>query len=70
VARSAGGGQAPLRDAAARARRRAFSAVLEDFDVNIKPYAVGNTHPLFFGWVHGAGTRRHDRRNARRRLNA
>ena len=35
---------------------RDFSDVLEDFDVNIKPYAVGNTHPLFMGWVHGAGT--------------
>ena len=35
---------------------REFAAVLEDFDANIKPYAVGNTHPLFMGWVHGAGT--------------
>jgi aromatic-L-amino-acid decarboxylase len=33
-----------------------FAEVLEDFDANIKPYAVGNTHPLFMGWVHGAGT--------------
>lgn len=23
---------------------------------SILPYAVGNTHPGFFGWVHGAGT--------------
>ncbi len=22
----------------------------------LMPYAVGNTHPRFFGWVHGAGT--------------
>ena len=22
----------------------------------ILPYGVGNTHPRFFGWVHGAGT--------------
>ena len=35
---------------------RDFADVLDDFDVNIKPYAVGNTHPLFMGWVHGAGT--------------
>jgi aromatic-L-amino-acid decarboxylase len=35
---------------------REFAEVLEDFDANIKPYAVGNTHPLFMGWVHGAGT--------------
>ncbi len=35
---------------------REFAEVLEDFEANIKPYAVGNTHPLFMGWVHGAGT--------------
>ena len=35
---------------------REFDDVLEDFETNIKPYAVGNTHPLFMGWVHGAGT--------------
>jgi aromatic-L-amino-acid decarboxylase len=35
---------------------RELTAVLDDFDVNIKPYVVGNTHPLFMGWVHGAGT--------------
>ncbi|MFQ1699478.1 pyridoxal phosphate-dependent decarboxylase family protein [Loktanella agnita] len=23
---------------------------------NLLPYGVGNTHPRFFGWVHGAGT--------------
>jgi aromatic-L-amino-acid/L-tryptophan decarboxylase len=43
--------QAPLpRDA------RPLDAVLGDFNVNIRPYSVGNTHPLFMGWVHGAGT--------------
>jgi len=36
--------------------RRDFADVLDDFEANIKPYAVGNTHPLFMGWVHGAGT--------------
>ncbi|WP_158815185.1 aminotransferase class V-fold PLP-dependent enzyme [Methylocapsa sp. S129] len=35
---------------------RAFADALNDFEANIKPYAVGNTHPLFMGWVHGAGT--------------
>jgi aromatic-L-amino-acid/L-tryptophan decarboxylase len=29
---------------------------LDDFDTLIKPYATGNPHPLFMGWVHGAGT--------------
>jgi aromatic-L-amino-acid decarboxylase len=37
-------------------RPREFAEVLEDFEANIKPYSVGNTHPLFMGWVHGAGT--------------
>jgi len=37
-------------------RPREFAEVLEDFETNIKPYGVGNTHPLFMGWVHGAGT--------------
>jgi aromatic-L-amino-acid decarboxylase len=27
-----------------------------DFMQNILPYAVGNTHPRFMGWVHGGGT--------------
>lgn len=30
--------------------------VLVDFELTIKPYATGNLHPLFLGWVHGAGT--------------
>ena len=29
--------------------RRAVSSL-------IAPYGVGNTHPHFFGWVHGSGT--------------
>ncbi len=33
-----------------------FAQTLEDFDRYIKPYATGNTHPLFMGWVQGAGT--------------
>jgi aromatic-L-amino-acid/L-tryptophan decarboxylase len=31
-------------------------AVLGDFQSYIMPYATGNLHPLFLGWVHGAGT--------------
>jgi len=27
-----------------------------EFMENILPYAVGNTHPRFMGWVHGGGT--------------
>lgn len=35
---------------------RELAAVLADFEVAIRPYATGNTHPMFMGWVHGAGT--------------
>jgi aromatic-L-amino-acid/L-tryptophan decarboxylase len=33
-----------------------LAATLADFDRYIKPYVTGNTHPLFMGWVQGAGT--------------
>src|SRR6185312_9297706 len=33
-----------------------LDAVLADFASLIRPYATGNLHPLFMGWVHGAGT--------------
>jgi aromatic-L-amino-acid decarboxylase len=33
-----------------------LAGVLDRFDAFIKPYANGNGHPLFMGWVHGAGT--------------
>jgi glutamate/tyrosine decarboxylase-like PLP-dependent enzyme len=33
-----------------------LDAVLADFSKLIRPYATGNLHPLFMGWVHGAGT--------------
>ncbi len=52
----------PPREAVERFRRplpmksRDFGEALGDFDQFIKPYATGNTHPLFMGWVHGAGT--------------
>ena len=35
---------------------RAVADVLADFESDIKPFVTGNTHPLFMGWVHGAGT--------------
>lgn len=35
---------------------RGMAEVIEDFDELIKPYATGNLHPAFMGWVHGAGT--------------
>lgn len=33
-----------------------LAATLETFRSSILPFATGNTHPLFMGWVHGAGT--------------
>jgi glutamate/tyrosine decarboxylase-like PLP-dependent enzyme len=35
---------------------RPLAEVLADFEAIIAPYSVGNTHPRFFGWAHGAGT--------------
>ena len=35
---------------------RDLANVLADFTSDIKPYATGNTHPGFMGWVHGGGT--------------
>jgi len=54
--------RAPTEEARARFTRdlpteeRDFSEVLEDFDRYIKPFATGNIHPMFMGWVQGAGT--------------
>ncbi|TVP58486.1 MAG: cytochrome D ubiquinol oxidase subunit I [Gemmatimonadales bacterium] len=31
-------------------------AIYADFLETVLPYSLGNTHPRFFGWVHGAGT--------------
>lgn len=33
-----------------------LAAALAEFSDCIKPYVVGNRHPAFFGWAHGAGT--------------
>jgi glutamate/tyrosine decarboxylase-like PLP-dependent enzyme len=35
---------------------RDLANVLADIDGLIAPFVVGNTHPRFFGWAHGAGT--------------
>jgi aromatic-L-amino-acid decarboxylase len=35
---------------------RDLASVLNSFEKDIAPYGVGNRHPRFFGWVHGAGT--------------
>ena len=32
-----------------------LTAVHDDFLQNILPFATGNTHPGFMGWVHGGG---------------
>ena len=34
---------------------RSLQDVLSQITDNIMPYATGNTHPQFMGWVHGAG---------------
>ena len=33
-----------------------LARVCDDFRRLVLPYATGNTHPRFFGWVHGSGT--------------
>lgn len=35
---------------------RSLAEVLDQFNSSVKPYSTGNLHPLFMGWVHGAGT--------------
>ena len=35
---------------------RELAGALADVDALIAPFVVGNTHPRFFGWAHGAGT--------------
>ena len=37
-------------------RERDLASVLGDVRTHIIPYATGNLHPGFMGWVHGAGT--------------
>ena len=33
-----------------------LAAVYEEFTRTVVPYALGNVHPAFMGWVHGGGT--------------
>lgn len=35
---------------------RHLDEVVADFESSILPYPTGNTHPRFYGWVHGTGT--------------
>lgn len=35
---------------------RALEALYAEFAQSVRPYAVGNRHPRFMGWVHGGGT--------------
>src|ERR1700733_97984 len=35
---------------------RALTDVLDNVRAHVFPYATGNLHPGFMGWVHGAGT--------------
>ena len=35
---------------------RPLRELLDTFERDMLPYATGNTHPLFMGWVHGGGT--------------
>lgn len=37
------------------ARGQPLEALLDDFRDRLLPYGNGNTHPSFFGWVHGGG---------------
>jgi glutamate/tyrosine decarboxylase-like PLP-dependent enzyme len=37
-------------------RPTALPTLVEEIRDQIMPYATGNVHPRFFGWVHGAGT--------------
>ncbi len=32
-----------------------LARVVDEIKTDIFPYATGNTHPAFFGWVHGTG---------------
>jgi len=38
------------------AEGQGLAAVCDEFRDTVLPYATGNIHPRFFGWVHGTGT--------------
>ena len=33
-----------------------LDAIYDEYCELVRPYALGNVHPRFFGWVHGGGT--------------
>ncbi len=43
-------------DVAAPREKTGLAEILAEFSEAIMPYVVGNRHPAFFGWAHGAGT--------------
>ncbi len=47
--------KAALHEAQPRAPQ-SLDSVYEDYRKNIEPYALGNRHPRFWGWVIGSGT--------------
>ena len=47
---------ARLSQATCRARPRDLAEVYREFSDIVAPYATGNVHPGFMGWVHGGGT--------------
>lgn len=45
-----------FRDAPLPASGQELGALYQQFTQTVQPYAVGNRHPRFMGWVHGGGT--------------
>ena len=54
--RRAARGSRALRGPAAARRGLACAKRSTNSTASVKPYATGNRHPAFMGWVHGAGT--------------
>lgn len=45
-----------FRHAELPAKETSLTALYEQFSQSVTPYATGNRHPRFMGWVHGGGT--------------
>ncbi|MBS0999938.1 cytochrome D ubiquinol oxidase subunit I [Acetobacter persici] len=45
-----------FRDADLPVQETSLTALYEQFAQSVVPYATGNRHPRFMGWVHGGGT--------------
>ncbi|MEH6588622.1 MAG: pyridoxal-dependent decarboxylase [Halioglobus sp.] len=43
-------------DAPLPAGAQPLASVVDTFSERVLPYSLGNTHPRFWGWVHGSGT--------------